>query len=142
MCNPVAYHYRAFDIENQDLAPKISTYSPLILKIITSCFFKLLSTQCATRQHNMLEYFTQNSDSARYILQEALNRHDLLETGNIQLHVENSCLFSFMLNCCCCCFYLSSNWFQSVSHLEIGFGTPNFPGHLIEMEFNAKKRCP
>ena len=99
MCNPAAYHFRAFYIEDLDSPSITYIHTPLLLKITTSCFFKLLPTQCATRQHNMLEYFIQKSDSAPCILQEALNRHNLLETGNIysKRMLKNSAHFHFYL---------------------------------------------
>ena len=80
------------------MAPKIYMYTLLLLKIsTTSCFLKLLPTQYQARQHNMLEHFTQNSDSAQKILQEALYCHNLLETANICLHVKNPAYFHFYL---------------------------------------------
>ena len=140
MCDPAAYHFRVFYIEKLDSASKIYIYTPLLLKITTSCFFKLLPTQCATRQHNMLKYFTQNSDSAPYILQEALNRHNLLETGNIYSNytLKNPAYFQFYLIAAIVAFYLDSNWFQSVSHFELDL-KPQIPLD-ISSKWNSMQR--
>ena len=65
-------------------------YTLLLLKIsTTSCFLKLLPTQCQTWQHSMSEYFKQNSDSASKILQEAFNCHNLLDTRNFLLQLNS-----------------------------------------------------
>ena len=54
VCNPAAYHYRQFYIENSHLAPKIYLYTLLLFKISTTLsFFKLLPTQCQAWQHNI-----------------------------------------------------------------------------------------
>ena len=55
--------------------------------------------------------------------------------------LKNPAYFHFYLIAAIVAF-ISAAFGFSVSNLEIGFGAPNFPRHLIEMEFNAKKHSP
>ena len=171
VCNPAAYHYRAFYIKTLDSAPKVNIASLLVLKIRGfSFFFKLLPTSCATQQHTITDNSTQkfrirhskftyipfyyylylksaqlcvSLNCCRYSVKPGSitftlatlfyiefgfstehyvgspSQNNLLETGNMKLHVEKSCLFSFLLHCCHCCFHLGSNQFQSVLHLKL-----------------------
>ena len=58
------------------------------------------------------------------------------------LHVENSCLFSPLLDCCGCCFEIGSSMFELYYDIwKLDLKPSINPIHPIEAEFNAKKHC-
>ena len=56
--------------------------------------------------------------------------------------LKNPDYFHFYLFAAIVAFISAAFGFGLVSNLIIGFGTTNFPRHLIEMEFDAKKHSP
>ena len=53
--------------------------------------------------------------------------------------LKNPAYFHFNLTAVSVAFISAAFGFRV---FQIGFGTPNFPRHLIEMEFDAKKHSP